>query len=117
MPTRTIELTDDAANELRELLALTGESETAVLERALSRGLRDVRIEQAIRVFEERGSSSEAAAIAGMPRAHFLQLLIDEGIEILSRPDTLDQELAGLGEEFGDPGLRDLVRGQTDIPA
>ena len=116
MPTRSIDLTDDEANDLQQLLAATGETEAAALKRALARGLKDLRIEQAIRVFKERGSSSEAAVVAGMPRAHFLQLLIDEGVEVLSGPDTLDQELEGLAEVFEDPGLRDLVCGQSDIP-
>ena len=117
MATRSIELTEDEENDLRELVAVTGESEAALIERVLGRGLKDLRIEQAVRAFKERGSSSEAAAIAGLPRAYFLQLLIDEGVEILSGPDTLDQELERLAEELGGPGLRDLVRGQSDIPA
>ena len=116
MPTRSIELTDDAANELQEFLALTGQSEAAVLERALSRGLKDVRIEQAIRVFKERGSSSEAAAIAGMPRAHFLQLLIDEGVTVLGGPSTVAREVEALGERLGNERLRAAARELSSDP-
>ena len=113
MPTRSIELTDDAASELREYLALTGESEAAVLARALSRGLKGLRIEQAIRVFKERGSSSEAAAIAGLPRADFLQLLIDEGVNLLDGPSTVGKEVEMLGERLGNARLRAAARELT----
>ena len=110
MPTRSIDLTDAEANHLRQFLATTGEQEDAVLRRALARGLETLRLEQAIRVFKERGSSSEAAAIAGMPRAHFLQLLIDDGVELLSGPSTVGAEVELLAERLGNQRLRAAVR-------
>jgi len=113
MPSRSIELTDDEANALQELLAVTGESEAATLKRAFTRGLEDLRIEQAIRVFKERGSSSEAAAIAGLPRAHFLQLLIDEGVNLLDGPSTVGNEVEVLGERLGNARLRAAARELT----
>ena len=110
MRTRSIDLTDDEANDLRHLLDATGEAEDATLKRAFARGLKDLQIEQAIRVFKESGSSSEAAEVAGMPRAHFLQLLIDEDIELLSGPSTLSEELEVLGERLGSQRLRAVAR-------
>ena len=69
-----------------EYLAITSEIEAAVLKRAALRGLRELRTEQGILAFLEGRGSSEAAAIAGLPRAGFLQLLIDKGVTLLGGP-------------------------------
>jgi hypothetical protein len=114
MVTKSIRLTEDEAAELREYVDTTGEVEAAALTRAALRGLREMRAEQGILAFLGGQSSSEAAAIAGMPRAPFLQLLIDRGITILDGPSTMAQELESLGKELGDERLIAAARALSE---
>jgi len=110
MPTKSIRMTDEEADELQRLLAATGEDEDIVLHRAALRGLRALRLDEGIRVFQEGRGSSEAAAVAGLPRAVFLQTLIDQGVVVLDGPSSLTDELDGLADEFGDNRLRELAQ-------
>ena len=105
MVTKSIRLTEDEAAELRQYVDVTGEVEAAALKRAALRGLREMRVEQGILAFLRGQGSAEAAAVAGMPRAPFLQLLIDRGITVLDDPSTMAQELESLGKELGDQRL------------
>ena len=118
MPTKTVrvsvQLSEEEAEELRQLQAATGESKEDVLRRAAVQGIRDLRLEQGIRAFKEGGSSSEAATIAGLPRAVFLQMLIDRGITLLDGPSTLGPALAELGRRLGDSRLTDAAQ---DLPS
>ena len=110
MVTRSVHLSDEEAEELRQLQAATGEPEEDVLRRAAVQGIRDLRLEQGIRAFKEGASSSEAAVIAGLPRAIFLQELIDRGVTLLDGPSTLGTALAALGHSLGDERLTEAAR-------
>lgn len=110
MLTRSITLTEQEAEDLRYYAANAGEVEDAALKRAALRGLRELRIEQALRAYAERGDSSEAAEIAGMPRAEFLQLLIDRGITMLDGPSTLVRALEFAADQLGSERLAELAR-------
>jgi hypothetical protein len=105
MPSKSIQLSEDEADELQRLRAVTGESEEDLLRRAAVRGLHDLRIEQAVLAFENGSGSTEAAKIAGMPRAPFLQLLIDRGVKLLDGPSNLGPTLVELGRRLGDERL------------
>jgi hypothetical protein len=109
MVTRSVQLSDTEAEELRQLLAETGESEEAVLREATVRGLRDLRLERGIRAFKEGRGSSEGARIAGWPRAVFLQELLDRGVVVLDGPSTLNESLAELGRRLGDERLIEIA--------
>src|SRR6266540_2265234 len=98
MLTKSIRLTEEEAGQLRDYLAVTGEVEASVLKRAALRGLRELRIERAILAYLEGQDSGEAAAIAGLPRAAFLQALVDRGIALLHEPSPLREEVALLGD-------------------
>jgi predicted HTH domain antitoxin len=111
MVSKAVHLSEEEAEGLRQLLAETGESEEALLRRATVRGLRDLRLEQAIQAFKGGRSSGEAAEIAGLPRAHFLQMLLDRGVVILDNAPPLDEQLAGLADALGDERMAALVRG------
>jgi hypothetical protein len=110
MITRSIQLSDEEAAGLKALLEATGESEEDLLRRAAARGIRDLRLEQAIKAFKGGTGSGEAALIAGLPRAIFLQKLIDRRIVILDGPSTLGEELAELGCSLGDERLVKAAR-------
>jgi hypothetical protein len=110
MPSKSIHLSEDEAEGLRQLLAETGDTEAAILQRATARGLRDLRLEVGIRAFKAGRSSGEAAKIAGLPRAIFLQELIDRGVTLLDGPSTLGPALAELGRRLGDDRLTNAAR-------
>ena len=114
MPTKSIRLSDEEADELQRLLAETGETEELVLRRAALRGIRDLRIEEGIRAFLNGRGSAAAAVVAGMPRAVFLQLLVERDIVLLEGPPSLSRELATLGEALDDARLKRLSDGRLD---
>jgi hypothetical protein len=100
MPTKSIRLSEQEAAELRQYLAATGEVEAVALKRAAMRGLKDLRQEQALLTYLEGRGAFEAAQIAGLSRAEFLQLLVEKGITVLEGPSTLGAELDALAREF-----------------
>ena len=114
MPAKTVrvsvQLSEEEAEELRQLQAATGESEEDVLRRAAVQGIRDLRLKQGIKAFKNGSGSGEAAAIAGLPRAIFLQELIDRDIVVLDGPSTLSTELEGLARRLGDERLTRAAR-------
>ncbi len=109
MVTKSIRLSESEAADLRDYLDATGEVEAQVLKRAAMRGLRELRIEQGILAFLKGSWSSEAARIAGIPRAEFLWLLMEKGIPLLDGPATLSEELEHLANEFGRDRLAEVA--------
>ena len=110
MVIRSVQLSDEDAEALRQLQAVTGESEEDILRRAAMQGIRDLRLEQGIRAFNKGASTSEAAEIAGLPRAIFFETLLDRGVTVLDGPSTLGPALAALGHSLGDDRLTEAAR-------
>jgi predicted HTH domain antitoxin len=81
-----------------------------VLKRAALRGPRDERLDKAMRHFVNGASSSEAAALAHMPRARFLDLLADRGVAVLDSPSTVPEELEAVAALLGDERLVEVAR-------
>lgn len=109
MPTKSVRLTPEEAEELRTYSALTGEVEAVALKRAALRGLRAFREDQGILEYLHGGETGEAASIAGLPRARFIDLLMERGVALLDGPSTVREELASLAATLGDDRLRRLV--------
>ena len=103
--TASIELTDREANELRQLARLTSADEGELLRQAALQGLSMLRFEAGLRAMSEGKGSSQAAEIAGLPRAEFLQRAMDRGITILEGPSTLTTELQDIARERGSERL------------
>ncbi|MCC7104466.1 MAG: hypothetical protein IT307_04925 [Chloroflexi bacterium] len=106
MVTKSIRLTDEEADELHSYLGLTGEVEGVALKRAAMRGLRELRLEKGIMAYLGGQGSAAAAEMAGLPRAAFLQALVDRRISLLEEPSALAMELEELGEQLGNDRLR-----------
>ena len=102
MVTRSVQLRDEEAEALRQLQAATGVSEDEILRRAVQQGIRDLRLDEGIRAFKGGLGSGEAAVIAGLPRAIFLQEMIDRGVVILDGEPNLSHVLGELGRRLGD---------------
>ena len=105
LTTKSIRLTEEEAAELREYLAITGEVEAVALKRAAIRGIRELRLSEAIRVYLDEQDAERGARIAGLPRAQFLNLLADKGITVLAGPSSLAAELEELARRLGDQRL------------
>ena len=108
--TKSIRLNEEEARDLEELVQATGEVEASVLKRAALRGLRDERLDKALLHFVNGASSSEAAALARLPRARFLDLLADRGVAILDSPSTVPEELEAVAALLGDERLAEVAR-------
>src|SRR6266851_9148552 len=96
LTTKSIRLTKQEAAELREYLDITGEVEAVALKRAALRGIRELRLAEAIRVYLDERDTEHGARVAGLPRAQFLHVLIEKGISVLDGPSSLATELDGL---------------------
>ncbi len=105
LTTKSIRLTEEEAADLREYLEITGEVEAVALRRAAVRGIRELRLAEAIRVYVEERDTEHGARVAGLPRAQFLHVLTEKGISVLEGPSSLASELDGLARRFGDQRL------------
>jgi len=103
--TKSIRLTEEEVADLREYLEISGEVEAVALKRAAVRGIRELRLAEAIRVYLDERDSERSARIAGLPRAQFLNVLAEKGVSILDGPSTLASEMDGLARRFGDQRL------------
>lgn len=110
MRTRSIRLSDKEAAQFEEYAALHGEIETTLLKKAALRGLQELRLERAIQHYPTERDSSAAADIAGLPRAIFLQVLMDKGVVILDEPPRLLSQLEGMAASLGSKRLAGAVR-------
>jgi hypothetical protein len=109
MQTKSIRLTEEEAAELDEYVRQSGEVEASVLKRAALRGLREDRIERAVLLYLRGASTSEAARLARLPRARFLDLLADKGVVILEAPSSLPEELDAVARLSGDAALAEAA--------
>ena len=105
LTTKSIRLTEEEVAELREYLDISGDVEAVALRRAAVRGIRELRLAEAIRVYLEERDAEHGARIAGLPRAQFLHVLADKGISVLDGPSSMTTELEGLARRFGDERL------------
>jgi predicted HTH domain antitoxin len=105
LTTKSIRLTEAEAAELREYLDISGEIEAVALKRAAIRGIRELRLAEAIRVYLDEHDTEHSARIAGLPRAQFLHVLTEKGIPVLAGPSSLAAELEGLARRRGDQRL------------
>jgi predicted HTH domain antitoxin len=109
LTTKSIRLTEDEVADLREYLDLTGEVEAVALKRAAMRGIRELRLAEAIRIYLEERDTEHSARVAGLPRAQFLHELAEKGISVLEEPSSLASELEGLARRFGDQRLAQVA--------
>ena len=95
MVTKSIRLSEAEARDVAAYVEMVGGSEAALLKEAALRGLREIRLSRAVAAFTEGASSSEAAHIAGLPRAVFLDELMERGVHVLRGPGSVAAELEG----------------------
>src|SRR5438477_7437556 len=96
MVTKSIRLTDEESAEVARYLDLVGGTEAALLKDATLRGLRDIRLGRGILAYLEGAMPEEAARIAGLPRAPFLEALAEHGVNLLRGSSRIADELETL---------------------
>lgn len=96
MVTKSIRLSESESREVAGYLEMVGGTEAALLKEAALRGLREIRISHGVLAYIEGRPPDEAARIAGLPRAVFLQTLMDRGVAVLRGPSSVGAELDAL---------------------
>ena len=96
MVTKSIRLTEEEADEVAGYLQLVGGTVAALLKEAALRGFREMRVSRGVLAYVEGAPVAEAARIAGLPRAPFLQALIERGISVLRDAGDVQAELDAL---------------------
>jgi len=91
--TKSVRLTPAEVRQWAEFTEFTGETEATAMKRALQRGLQAERLDQAFLAMHRGASTAEAAQIAGLPRAVFIEECLDHQVP-LDEPD--DDWLSGL---------------------
>ncbi len=99
--TKSVRLTPAEAQQWAEFTTFTGETEATAMKRALQRGLQAERLDQAFLAMHRGASTAEAAQIAGLPRAVFIEECLDHQVA-LDAPDddwfsALERAAAVLG--------------------
>src|SRR5438552_14342217 len=110
MVTKSIRLSEEEAAAVHAYVDVTGEVEANVLRRAMLRGLQELRLEQAIITYLRSKDSHEAAKVAGLSRARFLDTLSDYGVKVLEEPATVREEVSFLAEVLGAERLRSALQ-------
>jgi hypothetical protein len=89
--------------EVALYLATTGEPYSAVLARAIIRGIRAERLERGLLLYITDHDLEAASAFAGLPRAIFIDELLNHGITIMEGdPSDLRLDLERLEEHIED---------------
>jgi hypothetical protein len=114
--TKSIRLTEEEARELDDLVRESGEVEAGLLKRAALRGLREDRVDRAVLAYLRGASAEQAAALAHLPRAPFVDLLAERGIRILDDPSSVPEELELLARLGGDLRLAGAAAAVRDDP-
>jgi hypothetical protein len=89
--TKSVRLTPAEVQQWAEFTTFTGETEATAMKRALQRGLQAERLDQAFLAMHRGASTAEAAQIAGLPRAVFIEECIDHQVAV----DGPDDEWLG----------------------
>lgn len=84
--------------------------EATALKHAALRGLREDRLDHAVLEYLRQRNSSQAAAVANLSRAEFLNVLAQRGITLLDEPSTLATELENLAEDLSNERLARAAR-------
>ncbi|MHB8719590.1 MAG: hypothetical protein ACYDAC_11980 [Candidatus Dormibacteria bacterium] len=80
--TKSIRLTAAEVEEWAAFTELTGATEATAMKRALQRGLHAERLDQGFLAMHQGASTAEAAKIAGLPRAVFIEECLDHRVPI-----------------------------------
>lgn len=92
-------LPDDEREELDEVAALLGLDRSETIRKALAEGLRDLRVRLAVERYQTGDVSvNEAARIAGVSLAEWLEIARDRNLTTQLTAEDLDRDAAAARE-------------------
>lgn len=86
-------LPDDEAEELERVAEMLGEDKSSVIRKALSEGLRDLRVRRAVEQYQTgEVSVKQAARIAGVSLGEWLEIARERNLTSQLTPEDLEGE-------------------------
>ena len=93
MPSISARLPDEEAEELERVAEMLGEDKSSVIRKALSEGLRDLRIRRAVERYQTgEVSVKQAARIAGVSLGEWLEIARDRNLTAQLTPEDLERD-------------------------
>jgi len=93
MPSISARLPDDEAEELERVAEMLGEDKSSVIRKALSEGLRDLRIRRAVERYQTGTVSiKQAARIAGVSLGEWLEIARERNLTTQLTPEDLERD-------------------------
>lgn len=95
MPSISARVSDEDAEELESVAELVGEDKSTIIREALSEGLADIRIQLAVEQYQTGNVSvNQAARIAGVSLAEWLEIARENNLTTQLSPEDLDDDAA-----------------------
>lgn len=86
-------LPDDEAEELERVAEMLGEDKSSVIRKALSEGLRDLRVRRAVERYQTgEASVKQAARIAGVSLGEWLEIARERNLTTQLTPEDLERD-------------------------
>ena len=86
-------LPDDEAEELERVAEMLGEDKSSVIRKALSEGLRELRVRRAVERYQTGDVSvKQAARIAGVSLGEWLEIARERNLTTQLSPDDLERD-------------------------
>ena len=86
-------LPDDEAEELERVAEMLGEDKSSVIRKALSEGLRDLRVKRAVERYQTgEVSVKQAARIAGVSLGEWLEIARERNLTGQLTPEDLERD-------------------------
>lgn len=99
MPSISARVPDEDAEELESVAELVGEDKSTVIRNALRKGLSDIRVQIAVERYQTGDVSvNEAARIAGVSVAEWLEIARERNLTTQLSPDDLDADASDARE-------------------
>ena len=91
MPSITVQISDEDAEALADVAVLLGDDKSTVIRNALREGLSEIRVQRAVEQYQNgRVSTNQAARIAGVSLAEWLQIARENNLTTQLTPADLD---------------------------
>jgi predicted HTH domain antitoxin len=94
MPSISARLPDDEAEELERVAEMLGEDKSSIIRKALSEGLRDLRVRRAVERYQTgEVSVKQAARIAGVSLGEWLEIARERNLTTQLTPEDLERDV------------------------
>jgi predicted HTH domain antitoxin len=99
MPSISARIPDDEREELDDVADLLGEDRSTTIRKALAEGLRELRIRRAVERYQSGDVSvNQAARLAGVSVAEWLEIAHERNLTTQLGPDDLDRDAAAASD-------------------